>query len=87
MECECEGATQPPRGLLADACQGGAGVTSGTAWGLGAEASDDVSSDSITPELAALPDSGPPKLFPVFRRKAEWKVCAQAVQHRSAVQA
>ena len=67
---------QPPRGLLTEACRGGGqGVSSGTDWGLGPEQIDDVSNDSITPELAALPPSaGPPKLFPVFRRKAEWKV-------------
>lgn len=77
-ECECEGATQPvPRGLLREgqSYQGAHGGSSGTDWGLGPVQKDDISQDSITPELAELPEcSGPPKLFPVFRRKAEWKV-------------
>ncbi|KAK9807423.1 hypothetical protein WJX73_004631 [Symbiochloris irregularis] len=80
VECECEAATQPlgpPDGgvLGINAAEAAGGGASGAAWGPPKpEISDCISTDSITPELAMLPATdGPQKLFPVFRRKAEWK--------------
>lgn len=94
-DCDCEAATQPLApsngGLLGvNAAAAGAaacGGASGAGWGAPKpEASDDISTDSITPELAMLPATdGPQKLFPVFRRKAEWKVCKPLVQHQSSL--
>ena len=83
VDCDCEAGTQAMAGGLQGPCQEGVGVGCGAGWGLRPEVSDDLSTDSITPELAVLPATdGPQKLFPVFRRKAEWKVCGSSAWQR-----